>query len=131
MSIKQTKDEAIVALHGAKSNLLMEAQMLIGTGNPDEAMERFAHAAPMEVRLAAFYKKQGEPLMAARHRLSAAICYAKSGNLREAIKLYDALGRDRNTPGQFKAEAALSAARLRQQHRETLQGYGHSLQSAA
>jgi hypothetical protein len=131
MSKKPVTDETIVALHGEKSNLLLEAQMLIGVGNPDEAMERYALAAPMEVRIARFYARNGDKDMAARHRFSAAVCFAKSGSLRDAMKLFDALGRDRDTPGQYKGDALLWAARLRQQQHEALQAYGHSLQSVA
>lgn len=130
MSQGQRTEEAIQELHGAKSNLLMEAQMLIATGEPEQAIERYACAAPMEVRLASFYKKQGDPMMAARHRFSAAICYAKSGSLREALKLFDALSWDKNTPSQYKTDALLWATRLRQQQKEALQTYGHVAQSA-
>ena len=69
--------------------------------------------------------------MAARHWFSVALCCAKSGSLREAMKVFNALGRDKNTPGQYKGEVLLWAARLRQQQRETLQAYGHSVQSVA
>ena len=127
----QETAETIRELHGAKSNLLLEAQMLIATGEPEQAIERYACAAPMEMRLAAFYKKQGDLKMAARHRFSAAICYAKSGSLRDALKLFDALSWDKNTPEQYKSDALLWATRLRQQQKESLQAYGHAVQSAA
>ena len=131
MSKGQETAETIQKLHGAKSNLLLEAQMLIATGEPEQAIERYARVAPMEVRLASFYKKQGDLMMATRHRFSAAICYAKSGSLREALKLFDALSWDKNTSDQYKTEALLWATRLRQQQKEALQTYGHIVQSAA
>jgi pentatricopeptide repeat protein len=120
--------ETIAELDGEKSNLLMEAYVLIGTGEPEQAIERYALAAPMEVRIAAFYQKQGDAFMATRHRFSAAVCYAKSGSLRDALKLFDAMGRDRDIP-EYKGDALMWAARLRQKQRESLQAYGHSLQS--
>ena len=127
----QETKETIAALHGAKSNLLLEAQMLIGTGEPEQAIERFALAAPMEAQIARYYARNGDPAMAARHQFSAAVCYAKSGSLREGLKIFDALSWDKNAPEQYKADALLWAVRLRQQQRETLQAYGRPLQSAA
>jgi hypothetical protein len=131
--MKKERDtpETIAALDADKSNLLLEAFILIGTGQPEEAIERYALAAPMEARIARYYTRSGDKDMAARHWFSAAICYAKSGSLRDALKLFDALGRDKDTPGQYKGDALLWAGRLRQQQRETLQAYGHSIQSAA
>ena len=82
-------------------------------------------------RLAAFYVRRGDTNMAARHRFSAALCYAKSGSMRDALKIFDALSRDKNAPEQYQADALLWAVRLRQQQRETLQAYGRPLQSAA
>ena len=131
MRRKQETPETIAALDAEKSNLLMEAFVLIGTGDLEQAIERYAVAAPMEERIAAFYKKQGDPIMAARSWFSAAVCYAKSGSLRDALRIFDAMGWDRDTPGEYKGEILLWAARLRQQQRETLQAYGRPLQSAA
>lgn len=131
MNKKLYSEETIRDLHSEKSNLLLEAQMLVGIGNPEEAIERFALAAPMEARLARHYTRAGEKDMAARHWFSAAICYAKSGSLRDALKVFNALGRDKDTPGQYKGDALLWAARLRQQQRDMLQTYRQPLQSAA
>ena len=131
MRKEQETEETIRELHGEKSNLLLEAQMLIGTGEPEQAIERYALAAPLEKRLAAFYIRRGNTDMAARHRFSAALCYAKSGSIRDALKIFDALSWDKNAPEQYQADALLWAVRLRQQQRETLQAYGRPLQSAA
>jgi len=121
----------ILELQGQKSNLLLEAKMLLAMDNPDEAVERYALAAPMEERIARFRTRNGEKDLAALHRFSAAVCYMKSGNLRHAVKLFDALGRQRDIPGKYQTDALLLAARLRQQQRETLQGFGQSVQSVA
>jgi hypothetical protein len=131
MSKRQVTEEAILELHGKKSNLLLEAQMLIGIGNPEEAMERYAQAAPMEVQIARFYARCKEKDMAAKHRFSAGVCYAKSGSLRNALQIFDALGRDNEIPGQYKIDALLWASHLRQQRREALKVYETPLQSVA
>ena len=70
MSKRQETVETILELHGAKTNLLLEAQMLIGSDEPEQAIERYALAAASEKRLAAFYVRQGDSAMAARHRLA-------------------------------------------------------------
>ena len=131
MRRKQEPPETIAALDAEKTNLLMEAFVLIATGDLEQAIERYAVAAPMEERIATFYKKQGDSVMAARSGFSAAVCYAKSGSLRDALRIFDALGWDRETPGEYKAEVLLWAARLRQQQRDALQVYRQPLQSVA
>ena len=124
-------EDTILELQGQKSSLLLEAQMLVATDSPDEAVERYALAAPMEERIARFRARNGEKDLAALHQFSAAVCYMKSGSLRHALKLFNTLGRERNIPAKYKVDTLLLAARLRQQQRETLQAYGHSVQSTA
>ena len=131
MKKKQETPETIAALEAEKSNLLLEADVLRGTGQPDEAIERFALVAPMEERIAAFYEQQCDPIMAARSWFSAAVCYALSGSLREALRLFDVLGRGTDALGYYKGDALLWAGRLRQQQRDALQVYRQPLQSAA
>lgn len=131
MRRKQETPELIAVLDAEKSNLLLEADVLRGTGQPDEAIERYALAAPMEERIAAFYEKQGDPVMAARSWFSAAICYALSGSLREALRLFDVLGRGKDTLGYYKGDALLWSGRLRQQQRDALQAYRQTQQSVA
>ena len=131
MRKKRDTPETIAALSAEKSNLLLEADVLDGTGQPDEAIERYARAAPMEERIAAFYEQQGDPIMAARSLFSAATCYAFSGSLREALRLFDMLGRGADALGYYKGDALLWAGRLRQQQRDALQVYKQPLQSAA
>jgi hypothetical protein len=131
MRRKTDTAETIQALQGEKSNLLLEAQMLAATGNADGAIERYALAAPKEERIAAYYRKQGENVQAARHLFSAAVCWAKTGNLHNAITLFDALSDSASTPGRLKVDAMLFAAHLRQQQRNILQSYSPTLQVAA
>ena len=131
MRRKQEMPETIAALGAEKSNLLIEAYTLFITNQPDEAIERYALAAPLEEQIAAFYEQQGDPIMAARSWFSAAVCYAKSGSLREALRLFDALGRGADALGYYKTDALLWAGRLRQQLSDALQVYRQPLQSAA
>ena len=107
MRKKQETPETIAALHAEKSNLLLEADVLHGTGQTDEAIERYALAAPLEERIAAFYERQGDPIMAARSWFSAAVCYAKSGSLRDGLRIFDALGRGADNLGYYKGDAIL------------------------
>jgi hypothetical protein len=123
--------ETIEEMEGEKSNLLLEAQMLMATGNEAEAISRFALAAPKEERIAAYYEQHGESALAAQHRFSAAVCRAKSGNLYDAITLFDALSESPDTPGRLKVDALLFAARLREQQRNVLQSYAHFRQVSA
>lgn len=131
MRHKQETEETILELQGRKSNLLLEAQMLVATGSTEEAIERYALAAPLEKRIANFRARNGQKELAARHRFSAAVCYAKSGSLRDALLLFDALGRNSDTPAPLKVDALLLAGRLRQQQRDALQAYAHPRQAAA
>ena len=131
MRKKQDTPEIIATLDAEKSSLLLEAHVLSITNQPDEAIERYALAAPMEERIAAFYERQGDPIMAARSRFSAATCYAFSGSLREALRIFDALGRGADALGYYKGDAILWAGRLRQQQRDALQVYRQPMQSAA
>lgn len=122
-------EESIQRVQGKKSNLLLEAQMLQATGHPEEAIARFALAAPMEERIAAFRDRSGEKELAARHRFSAASCWAKTGNLHNAILLFDALGHDADTPGRLKVDALLFATRLREQQQTVFNSYAHTMQA--
>jgi hypothetical protein len=104
--------------------------MLAATANPDQAIRRYALAAPKEERIAAYYNRQGDKAMAAYHQFSAAACWAKIGNLHKAITLFDALGESASTPGRMKVDALLFASRLREQQRSILQSYSQTLQAA-
>ena len=98
MSRKTDTPEKIHALISEKSNLLLEAQMMAATGNADEAIRRYALAAPKEECIAGYYARQSDKSLAAYHCFSAAACWAKTGNLHDAITLFDALGQSSETP---------------------------------
>ena len=68
LSKKFDTEETILELQGRKSDLLLEAQMILASGNMEEAIERFAAAAPMEERIADFYSKRKDIDETARHK---------------------------------------------------------------
>lgn len=123
MRRKPDTAETIAELNIEKSNLLMEAFALQITNQWDEAIERYATAAPMEERIAAFCEKQGDPAMAARSWFSAASCYAKSGSLRDALRILERMTKNKETPGTYKGEMIVMMGHLRQQQRDGLQAY--------
>ena len=127
--MRRTNDteESIQRLQGEKSNLLLEAQMFQAMGQAEESIARFVLAAPMEERIAAYRDKAGEKELAARHRFSAASCWAKSGNLYNAIVLFDALNRNADTPGRLRVEALLFANRLREQQQTVFNSYPQTM----
>ena len=131
MSTITDPSETIENLEGEKSNLLLEAQMLVATGNLTAAIARYALAAPNEERIATYYRDQGQSALAARHLFSAAVCRAKTGNLHDAITLFDALSASSDTPGRLKVDALLLAASLREQQRHVLQSYIPTLHAMA
>ena len=122
-------DETIQRVQEEKSNLLLEAQMLQAMERPEEAIARFALAAPLEERIAEYRDKTGEKDLAARHRFSAAACWAKTGNLHNAILLFDALNRSADTPGRLKVDALLFANRLREQQQIVFNSYPQTMQT--
>jgi hypothetical protein len=129
MRRRHDTEESIQRLQGQKSDLLLEAQMLQGMGRTEEAIARFAQAAPMEERIAAYREKTGEKELAARHLFSAAACWAKAGNLHNAILLFNALHDDPDTPGRLKVDALLFADRLREQQQAVFKSYPQTMQA--
>jgi hypothetical protein len=123
-------EESIQRVQGEKSNFLLESRMCQAIGNVEEAIARFALAAPLEERIATYRDKTGEKELAARHRFSAASCWAKSGNLHDAIALFDALNRDPDTPGRLRVDALLFANRLREQQQALYNSYLQTTQAA-
>ena len=102
--------------------------MLQAMGRSEDSIARFALVAPMEERIAVFRDKMGEQEMGARHRFSAAACWAKTGNLHNAIQLFDALSRSSDTPGRLKVDALLISNRLREQQQTVFKSCPQSMQ---
>jgi hypothetical protein len=71
-----------------KSAVLSKAQAFSDLGMEDTARALWASAAGHEERLAPLLESLGYDLEAAVHRMSAAGCYRRAGNLSAAINLY-------------------------------------------
>ena len=93
-------DPGFAADEIAKSNLLLEAQLLRARRQTDEAAVKFARAARLEERLGAACLENGLRADAWVHRFSAASCWAQAGNFHEAITLgEELLGQPDLAPG--------------------------------
>lgn len=123
-------EESIQQIQGEKSNLLLEAQMFQAMEHEEKAIACFAQAAPIEERIAAYRDKTGEKELAARHRFSAASCWAKSGNLHSAIVMFDALHSNPDAPGRMRVDALLFASRLREQQQALFKSSIQAMQAA-
>jgi hypothetical protein len=73
-----------------KSAILSKAQVWTTIGLRETAEPLWAHAASYEERIAALLDAHGDDLEAAVHRISAASCYQKAGDLSRATNLYRA-----------------------------------------
>src|SRR6266550_3979347 len=71
-----------------KSAVLSKAQAFAELGMEDMARTLWASAAGHEERLAPLLEALGLDLEAAVHRISAAGCYRRAGNLSAAVNLY-------------------------------------------
>jgi hypothetical protein len=84
---RQGPDAAFDADEAAKSNLLLEAQMLRAQGQDEAAAERFARAAALEEDLGRRSRTAGLVERSWAHRFSAAGCWAQAGNFYQALLL--------------------------------------------
>ena len=82
--------KAIKNLMADKSRILSKAQTLDEMGLVETALPLWASAASFEERIAPSLETLGRELEAAVHRISAASCYEKSGELYRAANLYRA-----------------------------------------
>lgn len=73
-----------------KSAVLSHAQALTTMGMIATALPLWASAASLEERIAPLLEAQGDDLEAAVHRISAASCHEKAGDLSRATNLYRA-----------------------------------------
>jgi hypothetical protein len=80
----------IEELLAEKSTILSKAQALATMGMGLTAQPLWASAASLEEQIAPLLDAQGNDLEAAVHRISAASCYEKAGNLSRATNLYRA-----------------------------------------
>lgn len=100
-------DASFDADEALKSNLIVEAELLITQHQPDAAADRFAQAAAIEERLSSHCADQGLQDKSWVHLFSAASCWARAGDFHTAIRLGE----------QLQADAALPP-RLRQRVQE-------------
>ncbi len=73
-----------------KTEILSKAQALTTMGLAETAQLVWASAASYEERIAALLDAHGESLEAAVHRISAASCFQKAGDLSRAATLFSA-----------------------------------------
>jgi hypothetical protein len=81
---------AVQSLIAEKSAVLSKAQAFAELGMEDMARTLWASAAGQEERLAPLLESLGHQLEAAVHRISAAGCYRRAGDLTAAANLYRA-----------------------------------------
>ena len=81
---------AVAELIAEKSSVLSKAQAFSELGLPDVARTLWATAAAHEARLAPLLETLGLDREAAVHRISAAGCYRRAGDLPGAVNLYRA-----------------------------------------
>jgi hypothetical protein len=73
-----------------KSSTLMKARTFADMGMSETAQALWASAAASEERIAPLLEALNRPLEASMHRVSAASCHQKAGELSRAINLYQA-----------------------------------------
>jgi hypothetical protein len=77
-------------LMAKKTTILSKAQMLSDMGMSETALALWSSAGSYEERLAPLLEAVGRELEAAVHRISAASCYRRAGELSRAANLYRA-----------------------------------------
>ena len=77
-------------LMSQKSEILSKAQALSEIGMPETAKSLWLSAAYYEEHIAPMLDLHGRELEAAVHRISAASCYEKGGDIERAVNLYRA-----------------------------------------
>jgi hypothetical protein len=92
MSNRQAKPygERLKELMAEKSRLLSKAQAFVDMGLEETARPVWSCAASYEERIAPLLDAIGRDAEAALHRISAAACFEKSGDLSRAANLYSA-----------------------------------------
>jgi hypothetical protein len=78
----------VLELIAEKSAVLSRAQAFAAMGMADMARTLWESAAACEVRLAPLLEAAGHDLEAAVHRISAAGCYRRAGDLTGAVNLF-------------------------------------------
>ena len=82
--------KVIKDLMGEKSHILSKAHVFSEVGMLETAQPLWMSAAAYEESIAPLLDSLGRELEAAVHRVSAALCYQKAGDLIRAVNLYHA-----------------------------------------
>ena len=82
--------KALKEIMSRKSEILSKAQALSDIGTPETAQSLWLSAATYEEHIAPMLDALGRGLEGAIHRISAASCYEKAGDLSRAVNLYRA-----------------------------------------
>ena len=82
--------KALKEIMNRKSHILSKAQALSDIGTSETAQSLWLSAATYEEHIAPMLDGLGRELEGAIHRISAASCYEKAGNLAQAVNLYRA-----------------------------------------
>ncbi len=101
-----------------KSNLLLEAKLLLAQGQNDEATHRFAEAARIETDLANYCDKHGYPESARLHRYSSIGCWAGAGNFYQALADAEVMLRQSDIPDRLRRDIETYAQTIRNKLRQ-------------
>lgn len=92
MTVQETKpySKKLKEVMNQKSEVLSKAQALWEVGMTETAQPLWLSAANYEEHIAPILDALGRELEGAVHRISAASCYVKAGDLNKAVNLYRA-----------------------------------------
>ena len=86
----QPYTKALKEIMNRKSHILSKAQALSNIGTSETAQALWLSAATYEEHIAPMLDVLGRELEGSMHRISAASCYEKAGELSRAVNLYRA-----------------------------------------
>jgi hypothetical protein len=107
------REQPFEAIESHKSNLLLEAQLMLAQEESDAAAQKFAGAAFLEEELSKRRLEQGQRDQAWVHRFSAASCWAQAGNFYQAIQWCDDLLKEPDVPESLRRRVRAFADQLR------------------
>lgn len=118
----QGPDDRYAADEVRKSNLILQARLLLAQNQEDAAAAHFAKAAEWEEQLTQRCLTGGMRDKAAAHHFSAAGCWAQAGNFFRAIVLCDELLGQAGVTDRLRREAQEYAHKLRVRRAEYYAG---------
>ncbi|MBW3538951.1 MAG: hypothetical protein KY476_01650 [Planctomycetes bacterium] len=111
-------DASFEAEERRKSNLLLQARMLLDQGDENAAALRFAEAAAIEERLSDICAEKGLAEKASVHRFSAASCWAAAGNFHDALLQCELLLAQPDIPDRLRGAVAAYSDTIRERRAE-------------